>query len=164
MMGRVCSASHDVEWTTKRCVGASLLVQLSAGGTIFVNNEQAVKLGSMLRARREELGLSTRRLADKAEVRQPTVTRIEQGKFASPRPDKLAKIASVLGLNLADLYAHAGYFVPDELPSLPVYLAAKYGHLPQSAIEELSKLAGELLERSDEQLSNTPLFSEESSS
>jgi transcriptional regulator with XRE-family HTH domain len=104
-----------------------------------VTNKQAEKLGKHLRKRREELGLSTHRLATKAGVTQPTVIRIEQGKFAAPRPDKLARIA--------DLYAHAGYLVPDELPSIESYLVAKYGHLPESAREELAGLARELTEK-----------------
>jgi transcriptional regulator with XRE-family HTH domain len=112
-----------------------------------VTNKQAEKLGKHLRKRREELGLSTHRLATKAGVTQPTVIRIEQGKFAAPRPDKLARIAGVLELKLADLYAHAGYLVPDELPSIESYLVAKYGHLPESAREELAGLARELTEK-----------------
>jgi len=109
-----------------------------------MTHRQAEKLGKHLRQRREELGISTHRLATKAGVTQPTVTRIEQGKFAAPRPDKLARIASALELRLADLYAHAGYLVPEELPGIETYLAARYGHLPESAREELATLAREL--------------------
>lgn len=106
-----------------------------------MTTKQAETLGKQIRKRRERLGLSTHRLAAKAGITQPTVIRIEQGKFAAPRPDKLARIAAVLELELADLYAHAGYLVPAELPEIETYLAAKYGHLPQSARDELTTLA-----------------------
>jgi transcriptional regulator with XRE-family HTH domain len=119
---------------------------LQAGGS-DLTTKQAKELGQQLRDRRERLGLSTHRLAAKAGMTQPTVVRIEQGRFAAPGPDKLARIASVLELKLADLYAHAGYLVPDELPDLESYLAAKYRHLPESAREQLAALARELTER-----------------
>ncbi len=112
-----------------------------------MTNEQAEQLGKHLRARREHLGLSTHRLAAKAGITQPTVIRIEQGKFASPRPDKLARLAGVLELKLADLYAHAGYLVPDELPDIESYLAAKYRHLPGQARKQLADLARDLTQQ-----------------
>jgi hypothetical protein len=75
---------------------------------------------------------------------------VEQGQFASPRPAKLARIASGLGLSLADVYARAGYLVPDELPSFEPYLAAKYHKLPPAAIAELVRLFDELAAEHDE--------------
>jgi transcriptional regulator with XRE-family HTH domain len=109
-----------------------------------MNHEQAKELGGMLRQRRQELRLSTHQLGAQVGVRQSTITRVEQGRFASPRPAKLASIARVLGLSLADVYARAGYLVPDELPSFEPYLSAKYRNLPETAIAELVRLFDEL--------------------
>jgi transcriptional regulator with XRE-family HTH domain len=109
-----------------------------------VTPAEAKELGALLRQQRKKLGLSTHQLGAQTGMRQSTVIRFEQGKFASPRPDKLARIAGVLGLNLADLYARAGYFVPDHLPSFHVYLPAKYHTLPPAAVTRLVELFEEL--------------------
>jgi transcriptional regulator with XRE-family HTH domain len=125
-----------------------------------MNQVQAKELGALLRQRRQELGVSTHQLGAQAGIGQSTITRIEQGRFASPRPAKLARIASGLGLTLADVYARAGYYVPDELPNFEPYLAAKYRNLPPAAIAELvrlfDKLAAEHNESPPEQRSTTP--------
>ena len=58
-----------------------------------------------------------------------TIVRLEQGRITSPSPAKLSRLATALHLSLADIYARAGYFVPDELPSFDAYLQAKYPEL-----------------------------------
>jgi transcriptional regulator with XRE-family HTH domain len=55
-----------------------------------MNQEQSQALGALIRARRLELGYTTYQLGAAAGVQNSTVVRIEQGKFAAPRPDKLA--------------------------------------------------------------------------
>jgi len=95
------------------------------------------KLGTILKSHREAAGLTTRALGAKAGVDDSTVVRLEQGIRSSPRPDVLSKLAEALDINLADLFALAGYAVPKDLPSLPAYLKIKYKHLPQPAQDEL---------------------------
>lgn len=68
-----------------------------------------------------------------------TIVRIEQGAFAAPRPDKLSRIAGVLGFSLADVFALADYAVPDDLPSFQPYLRSKYRDMPTDAIDDLEK-------------------------
>jgi transcriptional regulator with XRE-family HTH domain len=94
-----------------------------------MNQDQAKSLGQLLRQRRQEMGLSKRQLAGLAQVRDSTVVRLEQGRFASPSPAKLARLAAALNLPLADVFAGAGYLVPDELPSFEAYLRARYPEL-----------------------------------
>jgi transcriptional regulator with XRE-family HTH domain len=95
------------------------------------------QLGSLLKQKRVAAGLSTRSLASKAGIDDSTVVRLEQGRRETPRPDVLTKLAGALHLNLADVFALAGYAVPQELPTLPAYLRVKYRHLPQPARDEL---------------------------
>lgn len=95
------------------------------------------QLGSLLKRQRITAGLSTRSLGAKAGVDDSTIVRLEQGLRNTPRPDVLTKLAKALHLNLADLFALAGYAVPQELPTLPAYLRVKYRHLPQPARDEL---------------------------
>lgn len=95
------------------------------------------QLGSLLKQKREAAGLSTRSLGAKAGVNDSTIVRLEQGLRDTPRPDVLTKLAGALHLNLADVFALAGYAIPEELPTLPAYLRTKYRHLPQPARDEL---------------------------
>ena len=106
--------------------------------------EQAKRLGQHLRKRREGLGWSTRDLAERAAVNYATITRIENGDFAAPRPDKLSRIAEALELELADVFAMADYVVPANLPTLAPYLRAKYGDMPDDALEQIERYATRL--------------------
>lgn len=101
--------------------------------------KQAKELGKRLRARREELGLSLRQLAERAETTDTTIIRIEQGAYAAPAPDKLSRIAAALDLSLADVFALAEYAVPDDLPSFQPYLRSKYRDMPREAVDDLNK-------------------------
>ena len=101
--------------------------------------EQAVQLGRLVRSRRKELGLTIRQLAEQADMNFATVARIEQGQFAAPGPDKLARIAGALGLSTADVFGLADYTVPGDLPSFQPYLRGKYRDMPAGAIDDLNK-------------------------
>jgi len=59
----------------------------------------------------------------------------------------LAKLARALQLSLADLYILAGYAVPQDLPSLSMYLRLKYRSMPQPAQDELAAYVRHLKER-----------------
>jgi hypothetical protein len=75
------------------------------------------------------------------------VIRLEQGAIASPRPDTLKSLADVLQLDLADVYAAAGYVQPQGLPSFAPYLRSKYGKLPASAQAELERNFARIAEK-----------------
>jgi len=99
--------------------------------------DRAKRLGEFLRARRLELGLSARFVARAVQVRDSTIMRLERGRYAAPAADKLARIAEVLKLDLADVFAIAEYIVPSSLPALPQYLRARYPELTDQAIDQL---------------------------
>src|SRR5581483_1137064 len=102
-----------------------------------MDQDQARELGQRLRERREQLGLSTRELADRADTTHTTVVRLEQGAYDAPAPDKLSRIAEALGLSLADVFSLADYSVPTDLPSFRPYLRTKYRDRPAPRVEEL---------------------------
>lgn len=102
-----------------------------------MNPERAKRLGAFLRARREDLGFSARHVARAVGVRDSTIMRLERGAYAAPAPDKLARIAKVLELDLSDVFAIAQYAVPDRFPSLPHYLRIRYPSLSEEAVDEL---------------------------
>jgi transcriptional regulator with XRE-family HTH domain len=76
------------------------------------------ELGSLLKSERERAGLTVRQLADDAGLVPSTVSRLETGFIATPRPDHLQKLARALGIDVEELYAAAGYLTPGELPEL----------------------------------------------
>lgn len=102
------------------------------------------RLADILARRRQELGLSARDVARQAGVDVGTVTRIELGQIASPRPDSLKAIAGVLGLPVSDLFTVADWLPKHELPSFSPYLRAKYRELPDSAIAEIEAFTDRL--------------------
>ena len=112
-----------------------------------MDDEQAKSLGELLKRKREELGLSTRQLGEIAGLDGVTVLRFEQGAFAAPRPDKLARVAEALGISLADVYALADYAVPDDLPSFRPYLRTKYRGLPAVEVDKIEAYAARLAKR-----------------
>lgn len=104
-----------------------------------MNQSQAQQLGGWLRKRRHEAGISTTELAKRTGINDATISRIELGAIASPDPHKLRLISQELDLNLADVYAMAGYAAPKDLPSFQPYLRRKYQNLPDQALEGLEK-------------------------
>jgi transcriptional regulator with XRE-family HTH domain len=109
--------------------------------------ERASQLGQLLKARREERGLSTHRLAAAAEMDQATVVRFEAGSIVAPRPDKLSRIAEVLGISGADVFALAGYTAPTDLPTLRPYLSAKYHSLLAEDLDRIEAYVGRIAKK-----------------
>lgn len=122
-------------------------IMVLAKRSTYVEPKQAKELGRLLRKRRQELGLSTIQLAKQIGTTDGTITRIEQGLFTAPAPDKLSRIAEALGLSLADVFGLAEYAVPSDLPSFRPYLRAKYRGLPPEAIEQLERSFTRLAKR-----------------
>jgi transcriptional regulator with XRE-family HTH domain len=112
-----------------------------------MKKQQAKRFGAWLRAQRIAAGYSTVRLAKEAGTTDATIVRIEHGTIAAPAPDKLSRIAGVLGLSLADVYAMAGYAVPADLPSFQPYLRRKYRDLPAGAVNDLDRAFRDIAKR-----------------
>ncbi len=112
-----------------------------------MDKEHAKRFGRWLRAKRQAAGISTVQLAKRADMSDTTIVRIEHGAYSAPAPNKLARIADVLALELADVYAMADYAVPDDLPSFQPYLRTKYRGLPQKAIADLNKAFTDIAKR-----------------
>lgn len=96
-------------------------------------------LAKLLKEERERAGLSAREVAKRSGLNVSNVLRLEQGIYTNPRPETLKVIADVLGLDLADVYAAAGYVQPDGLPTFAPYLRSKYADLPAGAKRELER-------------------------
>ena len=97
---------------------------------------KAKELGQFIQRQREAKGLSIRGLARETGLPPATVYRIEQGEFEQPAPEKLQRLARALEADVEDLYALAGYMMPEGLPDFAPYLRAKFA-LPDRAVNEL---------------------------
>ena len=109
-----------------------------------MDREQAKKLGEYLKQARTTKGLSLRKLEEMTGIHHVTLGRFEAGSFAAPQPDKLASIAEALELPLADVFTHAEYAVPADLPSFTPYMRSKYTDLPDEAVEKIERYAQRL--------------------
>ena len=93
--------------------------------------------GRHLRDLRRRRRLSLRELAKRAGLDATGISRLERGASTAPAPRTLACLARALDVDVADLYALAGYEVARDLPTFTPYLRARYD-LPQEAIEQLA--------------------------
>ncbi|MFT8948760.1 MAG: helix-turn-helix transcriptional regulator [Liquorilactobacillus hordei] len=61
-------------------------------------------VGKIIRECREKQGLTIEKLAERAEVSDSYISRLERNNIANARVAKLADVANALGLDLADLF------------------------------------------------------------
>jgi len=87
--------------------------------------DRGVSLGETIRLRRAELGWTqeelANRIAEAGEVgfRQSGVSRLENGRVALPRRDRLERIAAVLRLPVCELLARSGWAGADTALAAP---------------------------------------------
>lgn len=102
-------------------------------------NDKRSDLAVLLKTARAKSGFTAKEVADRAGIADSNILRIESGDTANPRPNVLKAIADALRLDLADVYAAAGYVQPTGLPSFAPYLRSKYSNLPAKAQRELEQ-------------------------
>ena len=102
------------------------------------------ELGTFIRKHRQGAKLSLRALADQVGVDHSYIARIEQSQTDAPSADKLLRIARVVGVEAEDLYALAGYVMPEGLPEFRPYLRAKYPDLSQKDLRAMDRYFKEL--------------------
>lgn len=96
-------------------------------------------LANVMREARQNKGLSTRGLGEQVGLDQSNIVRLEAGTTTSPNPAVLSSIAEALDLDVADLYALAGYTRPSDLPAFTPYLRSKFADIPTEARAELER-------------------------
>lgn len=72
-----------------------------------------MKTNELIKARRQELGLTVREVADRVGVGPSTVSRWESGNIANMRRDKISKLAKVLDLDPDVLTGYGHAFVAE---------------------------------------------------
>lgn len=103
-----------------------------------------MKTNELIKARRQELGLTVREVADRVGVGPITVSCWESGNIANMRRDKISKLAKVLDLD------------PDVLTGYGHAYGPAYGHASGAETQngyyndkDVSRMANELKDRPD---------------
>jgi transcriptional regulator with XRE-family HTH domain len=85
------------------------------------------RLRELLKTRREEKGLSIRKLADIAGLHHSFLSKLEGGAYEHVSAETLMSLAEALDIPPADLFSLAGYRLPESLPSFGPYMRTRYG-------------------------------------
>lgn len=104
----------------------------------------AASLADAIRRHREAAGLTQAALAREIGVPASTVFRLERAEIEAPDPDKLARLATALGIDPEALFAK--YPAPERLPAFAPYLRAKYG-MSADAVAEAEQFFAALEKR-----------------
>lgn len=107
-------------------------------------NQEPQTVGDYIRRARNAQNMSGRALANKAGIAAPSLLAIERGEAKQPKPAVLTSIAEVLGLDLATVFALAGYATSKGLPTLTPYLRKKYPDLPPEAVQRIQASADDI--------------------
>ena len=106
--------------------------------------DQAEQLGAFLRDARLRAGLSLDDLRQVTGIGKSTLGRIEQGLSPSIRGENLKAIAKALELPVADVLLMADYSDPADLPSVPVYMRARYsGELSAKDLRDIEEFVNQ---------------------
>ena len=109
-----------------------------------MNDEARQALADLIRAKRQELGISARELARRAGIDQGLLTLLDQKKIAEPKAGTIRGLAQALEIPLVDLYAATNWLPEGSLPSLRPYMRAKYDELPDEAVDEVERFVAQL--------------------
>lgn len=82
------------------------------------NNTDPKVIGKRVRAAREKFGWNQTELASRMGVRPNYVNRLEAGTMGNPSAERLAAVASALGLSIVDLTSAPPPLPPDVLENL----------------------------------------------
>src|SRR5487761_1170644 len=104
--------------------------------------ERGAKLGRVIREARESKGLSTRKLAEAIGTTHSYIHKVEAGWFQTISPENIQALARELDLDPQDLFALAGYRVPEGLPTLVPYMRTKYDEDEEDDDEQPSASRG----------------------
>jgi transcriptional regulator with XRE-family HTH domain len=108
-----------------------------------MNQTQAVRLGRLLVQARLRRGLSLRAVAELADVAYLWLSRVEHGLFHQPAPERIMRVADVLGIDPERVDRVTNGHVSSNLPGLRSYFRAKYD-LSLQDIDEIERTVNEI--------------------
>lgn len=105
------------------------------------------KLGELVAQHRKAQGRSARDVARQAGIDIHTMTKLEQGHYASPSPHTLRGVATALGVPLLELFRAAGYVTPYDLVELVTHPSIEPALAEREAIEARSRYIEQLIDK-----------------
>jgi transcriptional regulator with XRE-family HTH domain len=106
---------------------------------------QARQLGKLIARTRERKGWSFRQLVRESDIPQTWIVKLERGDFASPAPERLARLAEVLDIDPERIDQITRGYLSESMPEVRTYFRSKYD-LPDGAIGQIEDLVTELRE------------------
>lgn len=105
------------------------------------------ELGTLVAKHRKAQGSSARDVARRAGIDIHTMTKLEQGFYASPSPITLRGVSTALGIPLLDLFHAAGYVTPYDLVDLVMHPAIEPILEEQEARDARSRYIEQLIDK-----------------
>lgn len=109
--------------------------------------DKNTELGDLVAQHRKSQGRSARDVARRAGIDIHTMTKLEQGYYASPSPITLRGVSTALGIPLLDLFRAAGYVTPYDLVDLIMHPAVEPVLEEREAIEARSRYIEKLIDK-----------------
>jgi transcriptional regulator with XRE-family HTH domain len=108
-----------------------------------MNGTQAARLGRLLAQARRNKGLSLRAAAHQARVDFAWLSRLEQGRYQQPAPERLTRIAEALGIDPERIDRVTQGHVSGSLPGVRTYFRSKY-ELTGEEIDEIERVVDDI--------------------
>lgn len=100
-----------------------------------MTDAQARKLGAIVNRARSRKGLSLREAAAKVGISYVWLNDLEGGRYSDPAPDRLARLAEVLGIDPVAIDRVNRDVLANSLPDVRTYFRAKEGLSPKQLDE-----------------------------
>lgn len=124
-----------------------------------MTDAQARKLGTIVSRARMRKGLSLREAAAKIGISYVWLNDLESGRYSDPAPDRLGRLADVLGVDPLSIDRINAGVLANSLPNVRTYFRAKEGLSAQQLDEveaTLQRLRRKHQSESDSQVRPTP--------
>lgn len=100
-----------------------------------MTKKQAQRVGALIAAARSRKRLTLREMTQLTGIPTTTITRIEQGDYSLPGPEKLSRLAEALEIDPARIDRASGSYLARSLPSVQTYFRSKEKASPEEIVE-----------------------------
>jgi transcriptional regulator with XRE-family HTH domain len=108
-----------------------------------MTEQQAARLGELVRKAREAKGWSLRMLEVESGVARTWLVYLEAGRSLEPSPDRLARVVEGLDLDPARIDRVSGSYLARSLPTVRTYFRSR-GKATQAELDELEQVIAEV--------------------
>jgi len=108
-----------------------------------MTNQQAKRLGAVIRKAREAKGLSYRELAEHTGVAQTWLKYLETGRSLEPLPSRVGRVTEALELDPAVIDRVSGGYLASSLPTVRTYFRSK-GRASVAELDEIERVVAEI--------------------